>query len=144
MDISRLQPEEDTNNQGIDARGRALSGRGRRHLARRAGVAALALVGAVALPGALAGAATVSPHVEPATGLVHESSSGLSLAPGLAGHTLTMPGPSKGPDDISGFIGSNLFVGYQNGVGPNGEPSPSGGTNSTIIEYRQDGTVVAQ
>src|SRR5580704_316840 len=144
MDISQLQPEDDANNRGIYSPRRARPGSGRRLFARPAGVAGRALVAAVALPGALAGAATVSPHVEPATGLVHDSSSGLSLAPGLTGHTLTMPGPSKGPDDISGFIGSNLFVGYQNGVGPNGEPSPSGGTNSTIIEYRQDGTAVAQ
>ncbi len=79
----------------------------------------------------------------PATGLVHQAS-GLSVAPQLAAHSLTMPGANTGPDDISGFIGSNFFVGYQNGVGSTGTPSPTGGTTSTIVEYRQDGTVAAQ
>jgi hypothetical protein len=107
-------------------------------------VALLTVVGAIVLPGALAGANTTSAHVAPATGLVRQAGSGLSLAPQLAAHSLTMPGPNTGPDDISGFIGNNFFVGYQNGVGATGTPSPSGGTTSTIIEYRQDGTVAAQ
>ncbi len=109
---------------------------------RHAGVALMAIVGALALPGALAGAATGTPHVAPATGLVRQASTGLSLAPQLKAHAVTLP--TTGPDDLSGFLGGNYFVGYQNGVGPKGEASASGGTASTIVEYRQDGTVVAE
>jgi hypothetical protein len=108
------------------------------------GVAVVAVLGALGLPGALAGATTPAAQVVPPSGLVRQAATGLSLAPQLTAHTLTRSVSSKGPDDLSGFLGGNFFVGYQNGVGPKGEPSTSGGTTSTIIEYRQDGTVVAQ
>ncbi len=145
MDISPLQQptNDDISASRIESRAR-----GRRecrsYLARRVGSALLALLGAAALPGALAGAATSSAHVAPATGLVRQPASGLSLAPQFTAHSLTMPGSLTSPDDISGFIGSNFFIAYQNGVSPTGAPSPSGATNSTILEYRQDGTVVTQ
>ena len=45
-----------------------------------------------------------------------------------------------GPDDITS-LGGNLFVNYQNGVGPRGEPATAGTTFSTIIEYSRDGRV---
>ena len=35
-----------------------------------------------------------------------------------------------------------MFVGYQNGVGPNGEPSPTGNKKSTVVEYTLQGKVV--
>jgi hypothetical protein len=143
MDISPPLPPAETKDPEMGRRTHE-TGSKRLHPVRRAGVALLAVVGAAALPGALAAANTSSAHVAPATGLVHQAGSGLSVAPQLAAHTLTMPGPNTGPDDISGFIGSNFFVGYQNGVGATGTPSPSGGTTSTVIEYRQDGTVAAQ
>jgi hypothetical protein len=141
MDNSPLQPRADFKNSGINRRAR-LTGWGRRYRGRLAGVALVAVVSSLSFPGALAGANPVPAHVAPATGLVRQASSGLSLAPQFAAHTLTLG--NKGPDDISGFLGGNYFVGYQNGIGPKGEPSPSGATNSTVIEYRQDGTVVAQ
>jgi hypothetical protein len=69
-------------------------------------------------------------------------STGLSLLPGLAsGRLAAAPQGSTRPDDL-GTMNGHVFVGYQNGVGPKGEPSPSGGTTSTIVEYRMDGTVV--
>lgn len=53
------------------------------------------------------------------------------------------PTGDSSPDDIS-RLGDELFVGYQNGVGPNGEPSASGVTASTIVEYNPDGSVANQ
>ena len=116
--------------------------RSRRSRLRHAGVALVAMVGALVLPGALAGADTVTPHVLPASGLVRQAPTGLSLAPQFKAHAVTLP--TTGPDDLSGLLGGNYFVGYQNGVGPKGEASASGGTTSTIVEYRQDGTVAAE
>jgi hypothetical protein len=47
------------------------------------------------------------------------------------------------PDDIT-MIGGNLFTGFQNGVGPQGQPSTDGNRDSTIVEFRPNGTVVRQ
>ncbi len=47
------------------------------------------------------------------------------------------------PDDIT-KIGGNLFTGFQNGVGPQGQASTDGNRDSTIVEFRPNGTVVAQ
>jgi hypothetical protein len=47
------------------------------------------------------------------------------------------------PDDIT-VLGHHLFSGFQNGVGPQGQPSPDGNTDSTIVEYTASGHVVRQ
>ena len=47
------------------------------------------------------------------------------------------------PDDIT-MIGGNLFTGFQNGVGPQGQASTDGNRDSTIVEFTPNGTVVAQ
>jgi hypothetical protein len=47
------------------------------------------------------------------------------------------------PDDIT-RLGDNLFVGFQNGVGPQGEPSADGNQDSTIVELTLSGQPVAQ
>jgi hypothetical protein len=47
------------------------------------------------------------------------------------------------PDDIT-RLGDHIFVAWQNGVGPDGAPSPTGVTTSTLVEYERDGTVVQQ
>jgi hypothetical protein len=47
------------------------------------------------------------------------------------------------PDDIT-MIGGNLFTGFQNGVGPQGQASTDGNRDSTIVEFRPNGTVVRQ
>ncbi len=47
------------------------------------------------------------------------------------------------PDDIT-MIGGNLFTGFQNGVGPQGQASTDGNRDSTIVEFRPNGTVVSQ
>lgn len=45
------------------------------------------------------------------------------------------------PDDVT-WMGGDLFVGFQNGVGPQGEPSATGATASTVVELTGDGAVV--
>jgi hypothetical protein len=45
------------------------------------------------------------------------------------------------PDDIT-VLGHHLFVGFQNGVGPQGEASTDGNLDSTIVEFTPAGHVV--
>ena len=47
------------------------------------------------------------------------------------------------PDDIV-TLGGNLYVGFQNGVGPQGEVAPSGNLDSTLAEFTPAGSVVKQ
>jgi hypothetical protein len=42
------------------------------------------------------------------------------------------------PDDITALDG-NVYVGWQNGIGPAGQPSPTGATASTVVGYRSTG-----
>jgi hypothetical protein len=51
--------------------------------------------------------------------------------------------PLSKPDDIT-RLGDNLFVGFQNGVGPQGQPSGSGNPDSTVVELTTRGQWVAQ
>jgi hypothetical protein len=53
------------------------------------------------------------------------------------------PSGDSSPDDIRRLDG-HLFVGYQNGVGPNGEASTSGTTNSSVVEYNDNGSIANQ
>lgn len=48
------------------------------------------------------------------------------------------PGQSL-PDDIT-VLGTDFFVTYQNGVGPEGQPSKTGATQSSVVEYGPTGT----
>ena len=45
------------------------------------------------------------------------------------------------PDDLV-TLGGNLYVGFQNGVGPQGEVSPSGNLDSTLVEFTPAGSIV--
>ncbi|TVY99948.1 hypothetical protein EAS64_40665 [Trebonia kvetii] len=47
------------------------------------------------------------------------------------------------PDDIT-QLGKDIFVSFQNGVGPQGEASPVGNLDSTIVEFTLAGREVAQ
>jgi hypothetical protein len=47
------------------------------------------------------------------------------------------------PDDLV-TLGGKLYVGFQNGVGSQGEPSGSGNLDSTIVEFTPAGSVVKQ
>jgi hypothetical protein len=65
-------------------------------------------------------------------------------------HTFTPAGSGKPtsepltqPDDIT-MLDGNLFVTFQNDVGPQGTPSPSGNVDSTIVEISPSGGAVAQ
>jgi hypothetical protein len=51
--------------------------------------------------------------------------------------------PLTKPDDITRLTG-RLFVAFQNGVQPTGDPSPSGDTASTVVELTAAGRVVNQ
>jgi hypothetical protein len=54
-----------------------------------------------------------------------------------------MTEPLADPDDIT-VLGHHLFNGFQNGVGPQGEASTDGNTDSTIVEYTATGHEVQQ
>ena len=41
-------------------------------------------------------------------------------------------------------LDGHLFVGYQNGVGSNGEPNSTAGTASTLVQYNDDGSIASQ
>jgi hypothetical protein len=65
-------------------------------------------------------------------------------------HTFTPSGASQSrsepltqPDDITA-VGHDLFVGFQNGVGSQGEPSTDGNLDSTIVEFTPGGHVIHQ
>lgn len=47
------------------------------------------------------------------------------------------------PDDIVS-LGGHLYVGFQNGVGPQGEPSGSGNLDNTLVEFTPAGHLVKQ
>jgi hypothetical protein len=59
-------------------------------------------------------------------------------------HTFTAAGsvptsePLSNPDDIT-QLGQDIFVGFQNGVGPQGQPSSSGNLDSTVVELTTSG-----
>jgi hypothetical protein len=56
----------------------------------------------------------------------------------FAVHSFPAVGTETGPDDIT-RLGDSIYVGFQNGVGPLGEPAPSGATASTIQQYNLQG-----
>ena len=47
------------------------------------------------------------------------------------------------PDDIAP-LGGNIYVGFQNGVGSQGEAATSGNLDSTLVEFTPSGSVVNQ
>lgn len=53
--------------------------------------------------------------------------------------TFSPVGAESGPDDIT-RLGDSIYVSYQNGVGPLGEPSAPGAAASTIQQYSLTGT----
>jgi hypothetical protein len=77
----------------------------------------------------------------------------LRVTPVLSGqdltHTFTPAGgppvtaPLAGPDDLT-KLGGDLFVAFQNGVGPQGQPATNGNTASTVVGFTPNGRVVGQ
>ncbi len=47
------------------------------------------------------------------------------------------------PDDIT-YLHGRIYVGFQNGVGPQGQPSGSGNVDSTIVAFDRSGRPVAE
>ena len=59
------------------------------------------------------------------------------------GSTTRRSEPLTQPDDIT-ILGRDLFTGFQNGIGPQGQPSTDGNTDSTIVEFTTTGRVIRQ
>ncbi len=66
----------------------------------------------------------------------------ITVPSGFTATTFASGGSLSNPDDIT-VLGGNVYVAYQNGVGSKGEPSPSGQTASTVVEYNPQGQQVA-
>jgi hypothetical protein len=60
-----------------------------------------------------------------------------------AGSTTTRSEPLADPDDIA-VLGRHLYTAFQNGVGPQGQPSSDGNTFSTVVEFTGSGRVIRQ
>jgi hypothetical protein len=60
-----------------------------------------------------------------------------------AGSKVRHSEPLADPDDIT-RIGKDLFTGFQNGVGPQGQASTDGNRDSTIVEFTLSGAFVRQ
>lgn len=60
-----------------------------------------------------------------------------------AGASQTVTAPLTGPDDLT-RAGQDLFVAFQNGAGPQGQPSGTGNTDSTVVEFTPTGREIAQ
>lgn len=80
----------------------------------------------------------------------HPGVTALTILSGMTlSHTYTVSGtttasePLTKPDDITA-LGGIIFVGFQNGVGPQGEPSSDGNTDSTIVAMDRFGKALAQ
>src|SRR5215471_18983306 len=64
-----------------------------------------------------------------------------SFQPNGTGAAIT--GSLSQPDDIVS-LGGKLYVGFQNGVGSQGEAAPSGNLDSTLVEFTTSGSIVKQ
>jgi hypothetical protein len=60
-----------------------------------------------------------------------------------SGSTTPMSEALSSPDDIT-ILGDHLFTAFQNGVGPQGEASSTGNTDSTVVEFTGTGQVIRQ
>ncbi len=118
--------------------------RGRR--AKALGAVFVLPLGLILIRGTAASAQSGGPH-NPAssTYTAHIILSGPTLS-----HTFTAEGsttpttdPLTDPDDIA-LLDNDIFVGFQNGVGPQGQASSDGNLDSTVVELKLNGDPVAQ
>ncbi|HEV8064653.1 MAG TPA: hypothetical protein VGP46_07465 [Acidimicrobiales bacterium] len=110
----------------------------------------LASVPASVAAGASRLASTASPAVASAAGTAPVFTAHVILSGATLSHKFV---PAKGgaakraplsnPDDIT-MLGKNIFVGFQNGVGPQGQPASDGDPDSTVVELNQNGDPLAQ
>jgi hypothetical protein len=122
------------------------------HVFGRRGIAwpAAKLLAAIGVVLAVLLAMTVSAIPARAEGYTSKYFSRVILSGKSLHHWYTKAGSSKRyrealaqPDDIT-RIGGYLFTGFQNGVGPQGQASPDGNRDSTIVEFTAWGSVVNQ
>ncbi|HEX4008750.1 MAG TPA: hypothetical protein VHX62_02005 [Solirubrobacteraceae bacterium] len=121
---------------------------------RRAGARALALIAAGAVTAAVAATAAAATATTAATTASGPPAAATIAAPtfhsrvfasgsGIAHRTRGGIEPISQPDDIS-YLAGHIFVGFQNGVGPQGQASTSGNRDSTVVEFDLRGHRVAQ
>lgn len=91
-------------------------------------VVTAALTVALAAPAAASAVSgTRSASVVPSRGAGHDGAATLHLLASGAAST-------SQPDDLT-MLGGHLFVAFQNGIGPKGQPSTAGNVDSTVVEY---------
>ena len=107
------------------------------------------LAGTLCVAGAASTNAAPSPTQGPSTGGSLSVTTVLSVSGASLTHTFTPAGgspvtePLSHPDDIT-LLGQDIFVGFQNGVGPQGQASTSGNLDSTVVEMTQSGSVLGK
>jgi hypothetical protein len=101
---------------------------------------ALVTTGVLALP-ASAGSASAASH----TLIVRQIAFGKKLHHKFQvnGKGAFHSGALAGPDDLS-MLGHSIYVGFQDGVGSQGEPSTTGNLDSTVVEFTFSGKEVRQ
>jgi hypothetical protein len=104
-----------------------------------------ALAFAMLLPTALLAAASANAAVAPAHAGAAAAFSTRVFASGAHVMHATPTGREaiSEPDDITA-LGHDIFVGFQNGVGPQGQASATGNLDSTIVEFNSWGHAIAQ
>jgi hypothetical protein len=112
--------------------------------ARRAAtaLAAMAVPASLVLVGTAATASSGGAHTQPAF-TVTQIVNGMKLHHHYTVSGVTHTEPLADPDDLTHF-GNTLFTAFQNGVGPQGQPSTDGNTDSTVVEFTTSGRVVRQ
>jgi len=101
---------------------------------------------ALAPTGAPASAAPVAGSWHGGGGLTAEtilSGSSLTHSFTVAGTPTVSSEPLSSPDDIT-RLGNDIFVGFQNGVGPQGQANGNGNLDSTVVEMTLSGQLIAQ
>jgi hypothetical protein len=107
---------------------------------------------AAAISAALASLALAGPaFATPASGSGHHPSpfrARVVINGAKLSHTYVSDGtrktePLTSPDDIT-VLGHHIFTAFQNGVGPQGQPSADGNDDSTVVEFTPGGNVVHQ
>ena len=106
-----------------------------------AGLAVLGVGALTPMAGADPSAGSWTPPGFRATQIVWGSSLHHAYTP--VGTDTTATESLSKPDDIT-QLGDELFVGFQNGVDPQGGPSPDGNTDSTIVGFSPSGHVLGQ
>lgn len=77
-----------------------------------------------------------------AFGFLATSEAAAAKSPAFSGRVFATGDSSlNAPDDITA-MGGSIFVSWQNGVGPKGEPAGNGNTQSTVVEYSISGQVL--